>query len=409
MNQNKGNRILKIILDSIFLLLLFALLVGVVALRVQTEKQPPILPAATPAPVGEGASVTLFEAAPAVTPAPTPTPTPEPTPVPEPEYFTLSFVGDCTLAEDSSKQGWATAYTSVVGKDYSYPFANTVQYFADDYMTLANLECTLTDKRYSSIEWYSFLAPSAYVNIMLEGAVDFVTLANNHVQDFGSAAYGDMITTLQSAGLPYAGENETYVFERGGGLKVGVYCLYNDKQPTRELLDQGLRKLKEAGAEFTIAALHWGVEGAYSVSDTQVTMGHYAIDTGFNMVYGCHSHRLEPVEQYNGGVILYSMANWSFGGHTNPDDYDTAIAQITVKRLGSETSIDGMKLIPCSISSSAHNHAGHSSADNCLNNYQPTPYEEDSEDWKRALSKLDGTYEGADYKPDYQSLIYGTS
>ncbi len=333
----------------------------------------------------------------------------EPTSVPNPEFYVISLIGDCTLAENKDKRGWGTAYQSVVGDDYAYPFSNTVQYFRDDYMTLANLECTLTDNWYDTIEWFGFLAPSAYANILTEGCVDFVTLANNHVMDYGAAAYGDTLRALNNVGMPFAGENEIYLYQRGNGLKVGVFCLYNEKQPTKELLDAGLKKLRAAGADFTIAALHWGDEGAYTVNDIQIEMGHYAIDAGFNVVYGSHSHRLQPVEQYGDGLIFYSMANWTFGGHTNPDDYDTAIAQFTVKKVGDEVSIAGLNLIPCSISSRSHNHEGHSVNDNCLNDYCPTPYEEGSEDWNRVLTKLDGTYEGANYQTNYQSIVYGTS
>lgn len=341
-------------------------------------------------------------------PEPTPESTPEPTSIPDPEYYTISLIGDCTLAENKDKRGWASAYQSVVGSDYGYPFRNTKQYFEDDYMTIANLECTLTDNKYDTIEWFGFLAPANYANILTEGGVDFVTLANNHTLDYGAAAYGDMTKALKSVNMAFAGENEIHIFQRSDGLIVGVYCLYNEKKPTAALLEAGYKRLKEAGAELTIAALHWGEEGAYTVSETQTNMGHYAIDIGFNVVYGCHSHRLEPVESYNSGLIFYSMANWSFGGHTNPDDYDTAIAQFTVKKYGGEVTIDGIDLIPCSISSSSHNHAGHSVSDNCRNDYCPTPYEEGSDDWNRVLSKLDGTFEGANYQTNYQSIVYGS-
>lgn len=406
MNKKKfSRRKLMRSLKTAALLLLLVSLAVVVSLRTREPSAP-----SSPQPQTQHPSV--FAPAPITaaepTPAPAPTPTPEPTPVPDPEFYTLSLIGDCSLAEDKSKRGWGTAYQSVVGDDYAYPFKNTKHIFEDDYMTLANLECTLTDNWYDTIEWFGFLAPAAYANILTEGNVDFVTLANNHTMDYGAKAYGDMIRALDSVNMAYAGENETYIFQRDDGLIVGVYCLYNEKQPTKALLDAGLQKLKEGGAQLTIAALHWGVEGAYSVSEIQTEMGHYAIDAGFNVVYGSHPHRLEPVEKYNGGVIFYSMANWSFGGHTNPDDYDTAIAQFTVKLVGDDVSIESINMIPCSISSSSHNHSGHSVNDNCLNDYCPTPYEEGSADWDRVMSKLNGTYEGADYTANYQSIIYGT-
>ena len=332
---------------------------------------------------------------------PEPTPTPVPTPEPDPEYYTISFIGDCTLAENYDWRGRAQSYQSVVGDDYAYPFANTADYFRNDYLTLANLECILSDHSYTSIEWYHFLAPAAYVNILTEGCVDFVTLANNHTQDYGQQAYNDTLAALSAVNMPYAGENETYLFQRDDGLKVGIFCLYNDKvanvSDSETKLRAGLDKLKAEGAEFTIAALHWGVEGAYSVSDTQIEVGHFCIDAGYNVVYGSHPHRLEPVEHYKDGLIFYSMSNWSFGGHTNPSDYDTAIAQFTVEKIGDRVSVQSLTLVPCSISSSSE-----------INNYQPTPYEEGGEEWNRTLTKLDGTFEGADYNPNYQSLIYGT-
>ena len=126
-------------------------------------------------------TVSGTEAAEPGTATPEPTAVPTATPVPEPEYFTVSMVGDCTLAEAKTRRGWGSAYQSVVGTNYAYPFANTVEYFRDDYLTVTNLECTLSNNYYDSIEQFVFLAPAAYANILSEGGVDFVTLANNHI------------------------------------------------------------------------------------------------------------------------------------------------------------------------------------------------------------------------------------
>lgn len=66
-----------------------------------------------------------------------------------------------------------------------------MQYFEKDYLTIANLECNLSDKYYDSIEQFVFLAPADYANILTAGSVEFVTLANNHTMDFGQSAYDD--------------------------------------------------------------------------------------------------------------------------------------------------------------------------------------------------------------------------
>ena len=85
------------------------------------------------------------------------------------------MVGDCTLAEAKTRRGWGTALQTVVGKNYDYPFAKTVQYFEKDYLTIANLECNLSDKYYDSIEQFVFLAPADYANILTAGSVEFVS------------------------------------------------------------------------------------------------------------------------------------------------------------------------------------------------------------------------------------------
>ena len=132
----------------VFCLLALALvvLIAVRAVSVRSaESAETLAPAAsaTPVPPTSGPDAT-----PETTAEPTaePTATPEPTPEPSPEYFTVSMVGDCTLAEAKTRRGWGTALQSVVGKNYDYPFAKTVPYFDSDYLTIANLECNLSDK-----------------------------------------------------------------------------------------------------------------------------------------------------------------------------------------------------------------------------------------------------------------------
>ena len=407
-NMREKNRLHLPIGQLIVLLVLCAALgflmvsrVGVV--KKQDAAQSDTTPVTTPVP--PVSNPTTPEPVDAATPTPEVTATPEPTPVPEPETFTLSLVGDCTLASSPSIRGYGIAFETVIGTNYAFPFSKTVSYFAEDDLTIANLECTLTDGKYSTIEWFGFNAPTAYTNILTEGSVELVTLANNHALDFGDTAYQDMEKALDGAGIAYAGEDEWYIYETERGLKVGFYCLYNQKMPTKAKLDAGIKALKDAGAHYTIAALHWGDEGAYRPNSVQTEMGRYAIDIGFDLVYGCHPHCLQPAEEYNGGLILYSLGNWSFGGNSNPSDYDTAIAQLTVELTGDSAELTDYSFIPCSVSGTSSMHDGHTKYDACLNNYCPTPYEEGSNAYGRVLAKLDGTYDGANINVDYSSYF----
>lgn len=205
--QHRPSRRVSVPALIVFCLLALALvvLVAVRAVSVNNaESAETLAPAAseTPVPPTSGPELTPE---PSAAPTAEPTATPEPTPEPSPEYFTVSMVGDCTLAEAKTRRGWGTALQTVVGKNYDYPFAKTVQYFDTDYLTIANLECNLSDKYYDSIEQFVFLAPADYANILTAGSVEFVTLANNHTMDFGQSAYDDTAAALDAVGVAYAG------------------------------------------------------------------------------------------------------------------------------------------------------------------------------------------------------------
>lgn len=343
-------------------------------------------PVAAPEPTGDAF---LFAPEPEHTPLEKPVPTPEPTPEPEPEYFTLTMIGDCTLASTLYNRGIAQAYQNVVGDDYAYPFAKTLHFFEDDDFTIANLECALTDYDMPQDKNFVFKASPEYANIMSEGSVEFVTLGNNHVLDYGEQGYGDTKASLDAVGVAYAGRDEWTLYETESGLLIGVYAV---SFGTEAQITAGVEALKAEGAEFIIAAIHWGDEGSYKVNGLQRSQGHAAIDAGADIVYGTHPHTLQPAEEYGGKYIYYSVGNWSFGGNTNPRDKDTVIVKLTVMRdIDGSISITEREHIPCA-----------SSGELNVNNYQPVPYEEDSEEWLRTLSKLDGTFAGGDLSIGYE-------
>ena len=320
-------------------------------------------------------------AEPQATPTPTPTPTPEPTP----EYFTLSFIRVWTSAPHQNTQD----YFNKVGDDYAYPFANTVQYFTDDEYTFANLECTFSDRSLSPVGYptFYFRAPTSYVNILLEGGVDFVTTANNHLNDFGDKGVEDTYATLDNAGLPYGKVGQAQVVTTKNGIKIGVYCGFNINDgyfvPTTDECVNAINQMKADGAEYIVMAFHWGKELYYKPTQKMIDLAQACIDAGADLIYGTHPHVLGPIVEYNGGIIMYSVGNWSFGGNTQPTDQDTAIIQVTIKRdVDGSITTEGYDSIPCCVSSNMSGGVGY-------NDYKPTPYPEDNEGYKRVLSKLD--------------------
>lgn len=344
-----------------------------------TETTPP---PATTAPV-----TTVIPATRPVIMVPT---TPDPT-VTEPnaERFTISFAGDCTFGDNFDAEEQSGTFCKVVKDKYSYPLSNVRDIFLQDDLTLVNLECALTTSDPTEEEMeelkenlFRFRGPMEYAQILVEGGVDFASCANNHSRDYGKQGLEDTWKALEDAGIPYASFGISKVVEAEGGLKVGVFTVFFNT--TQSALESAVKSLKNRGAELIILSVHWGDEGTYTPTDRQVEIGRMAIDAGVNIVYGHHSHTLQPIESYNGGIIYYSTGNFSFGGNRNPKDKDTAILQQEVLRLEDGTVMLGsLTAIPCRVSTS-----------DSWNDYRPTPYEPDSEEYLRCLAKLEGSFEG---------------
>lgn len=389
----------KIITRIICFLALLLVLAGIIKARA-TQPEPVIT---TPEPDPVELSVPSEEPSPEITP--------EPTPEPSPELFTISCVGDCTLWSNANYALHPAGYKETINGDFSYPFSNTVEYFANDDFTLANLECVLSDRQlpydYTWATFY-FLAPTEYTKIMLEGGVDFVNTANNHSVDFYQAGLDSTYAALEEYGLPFGKDFQSQIVTTESGLKIGIYTAGTYMRPDqkKDQIVAGVQDLKAQGAEYIICMFHWGEEMKYDVYDFQTDLAHACIDAGANLIYGSHSHMVQPVEEYNGAYIFYSLGNWTFGGNTAPKDPDTVIAQIKVKRdVDGTVSNDGFNTIPCCVSSKID---AAQKAELNYNDYRPTPYEVGSEPYNRVLSKLDGTFQptsqgNVDYSAYYAS------
>ena len=402
---------MKKLIKALIMILLLLVLAVILLLRIRQpgldDAIPNSIPAASsfsPAPSAVPAQET--EPVPTPTPTPTPEPTPTPTPEPTPELLTISILGDETLTTHQNLIDQSEfSYASRMNGDYSYPFKNTVQYFENDEYTISNLECTLSDTPMYSAQMFYFRAPAANAQILTEGGVDFVTTANNHALDFGQAGLLSTYAALEEYGVAYGKEDEAQIVTTEHGLKIGLYCAGTDLAPNANKAVSAVQQLKSDGAEYIICCFHWGME-LKPITAAQIDVGRACIDAGADLIFGCHPHCLQPIEEYNGGIILYSMGEFSFGGNTAPKDRDTAIFQITLLRdVDGSLSVDGWKVIPCCVSSRPV-YEGYT-LDN-YNDFCPTPYEEGSEDYQRVLGKLDGSYTshytGADYTDYYASF-----
>lgn len=306
---------------------------------------------------------------------------------PQEERFLLTFVGDCTLGSNPINYYAPWGFIKTVGEDYDYPFRNMVQYFENDDFTMVNLEGALCDAGNPLNKKHTFRGPVAYVDILTGNSVEAVTLANNHTQDYGNSGYESTLAALDGAGIPYVERDASAIVTTESGLTIGLYGAVYYYLDVADMTAE-IAALKEQGCDLVVYAPHWGAEGSYHPTQEQIDVAHAAIDAGADIVYGSHPHVLQPVEEYNGGIIYYSLGNFSFGGNMYPQDLDTALLQQEVIRdAQGNVRLGELTIVPASVSSITSR-----------NNFQPTPYEAGTEEYERVIAKLSGTWDGPNLK-----------
>lgn len=306
--------------------------------------------------------------------------TEEETEVVEDVYDTIiiSAAGDVTLGRDSD-YGYKRSFDhefELQNEDYGYFFKNVKDIFEKDDITIVNLETTLTTATKKADKKFTFKADPSYVEILKQGNIEAVSLANNHSRDYLAQGYEDTIATLEEADIGYFGYDNKYIKDVRG-IKVGVFGLtpWYENEEIKEDIRTAIEELKAEGADIIIAMYHWGIERDNYPNVVQKNIGRYTIDQGADLVLGSHPHVLQGIEEYNGKQIVYSLGNFCFGGNKNPSDKDTMIYVHRFNFKNGELISEENETIPASISSVKDR-----------NNYQPTILEGDEKE--RVMKKI---------------------
>ncbi len=302
------------------------------------------------------------------------------TPEPVSTSITLTFTGDCTFGRDENFV-YDTSFDAYYEENgYEYFFRNCKSIFEQDDLTVVNFEGTLTNADDSERldKQFAFKADPEYVKIMSTTGVDAANVANNHSADYGEQSAEDTLKYLSEAGITPFGYSDSKVVDVKGvkvGL-IGILELFEEMDCQHKMIEQ-IEAVKAQGAQIIVVTMHWGEEAQYYYDEDQYNLGRIAIDHGADLVIGHHPHRIQAIETYKGKNIVYSLANFCFGGNFEPSDMDSFIYQQTFTVNGGELVQDNVtKIIPISISSSSS-----------YNNYQPTPYE-DPDEIERIINKI---------------------
>ncbi|MBU5306153.1 CapA family protein, partial [Clostridioides mangenotii] len=196
--------------------------------------------------------------------------------------ITLSFVGDVTMGNDMGSTGGYTFDREFINqnKDYSYFFKNVKSIFENDDISIVNLEGPLTTSTSGNTEkQFAFKGDPTYVNILKEGNIEAVGIANNHSLDYFEKGLEDTKNVLDSNGIKYAGMGEKAIIE-SKGIKVGLLAYngwdsnYNDKY--LEGIKNDIKELKKE-TDLVTVYFHWGIEKENYPTKVQKDFAHFSV------------------------------------------------------------------------------------------------------------------------------------
>jgi poly-gamma-glutamate capsule biosynthesis protein CapA/YwtB (metallophosphatase superfamily) len=251
---------------------------------------------------------------------------------------TLMFGGDVALTD---------AYSDLVGTDHTKAFSAFEEGQQADVM-MVNLDAPFTSSTTPNPKQSEpFKVDPAKVEVLKNGGIDLVNLANQRVMDYQAAGLEDTLKTLDQAGIRYVGSGlDDKEARRPRILDVDgqriAYFGYTESdlqatdtnQPGPNLLDReritaDIQSLREQ-VDWVVVNFHWGKALAKSPNDWQIGLAHHTIDQGADLVVGYHSNILQGAELYKGRPIVYSLGNFIFGGKSQ-GNYDTAMLRVALK------------------------------------------------------------------------------
>ncbi len=245
----------------------------------------------------------------------------------------LSFVvtagGDCTLGV---REGWeenpAAFNMRAEGLGLGAPLAGLAAAFAQDDLTIINLEGPLTESTAKEKRALHFRGKPGYARILSEGSVEAVNLANNHMLDYGEQGLEDTLREVARVDVLAFGRGLTAIYEKNG-VRVGLIGRSYPFPKAGADISAQVDKLREQGCHIVLASFHWGSEYEAAFTAEQRRIGRAAIKAGADAVLGHHPHVIQGIEKYEGRYILYSLGSLIPGGVLDTKDKDSFLAQLT--------------------------------------------------------------------------------
>lgn len=237
---------------------------------------------------------------------------------------------------------------------------------------ICNLETTITNSNQKAPKTFNFKLNPIYKEALKKGKIKYVSIANNHILDYGEKGMNDTINNLDSLSIKHAGADKNY--EKASSysilelkdIKIGFLSLsdhYNEWKANKnkagiwyiniesgynsewDKVEEKIKQLKNK-VDFVVVSLHWNYNYVSNIKTSYVDFAHKLIDAGVNIIHGHSPHHILPIEKYKNGLIFYSLGAYIDDYAVNEWRNDLSfIAELTLNR---DKDIN-MKIIPIKI------------------------------------------------------------
>ena len=220
----------------------------------------------------------------------------------------------------------------------SFPWGDTLPRFLGADWRACNLECVISDRRPAVLpaKAFHFRSNARNVAVLQAAHIDAVSIANNHVLDFGPAAMLDMLDILDQAGIAHAGAGRDLEEARRPAVKTaadgtrigfvactdnepaweagenrpGVFHIEADLCDERAIALLGIIRDRRPHVDCFIASLHWGPNWGYEPPSGHRPLARALIDAGADVVLGHSCHVFRGIEIYRERPIIYCAGDF---------------------------------------------------------------------------------------------------
>lgn len=267
------------------------------------------------------------------------------------EGNTISFVGDIGFADNYMG---GEAYDERGEGALGLFSQDILDYFEESSLVVANAEFAVGEGG-TPMEGktYTFLGGADKAAIFNEINIELVTLANNHIYDYGADVFSQTLEIYEELGIQTigAGENIEEASEAAYYVINGYkFAFVNANRSEKNIMTPeatedssgvvrcydseyfiSMIEAADENADYVVAIIHWGTEYSDVIEDVMLETSHYYIDAGADVIIGHHAHVLQGIEYYDGKPIFYNLGNFLF----NEKTLDTGIVTMEIEDDGS--------------------------------------------------------------------------